>query len=75
MIDRVKRRTKIQKDQQSHVLRVHFQKIIVHDSEQGRFCAMAFAIGRLQLWIDVIADHLTMRLYEHSLFRKLRNIL
>ena len=75
MIDRVECRTKIQKDQQGHVLRVHFQKNIVHDFEQGRLCAMVFTIRRLQFWRDVMGDHLTIRLYEHSLFCKFGNIL
>ena len=75
MINRIKRCTKIQTDQQSHVLRVYLQKNIVQDFEQGRVHAMVFTIRRLQLRIDVIGNHLTMRLYEHSVFSKFGNVL
>ena len=70
MIDRIKHCTKIQKDQQSHVLQVHFQNNIVHDFEKGHLFAVVFTIRQLQLRVDVIGDHLTMRLFEHSLFSK-----
>ena len=44
------------------MLRVHFQKDVVHIFEPGRFSSVMLTIGRLQIRIDFTDDHVLVRL-------------
>ena len=44
------------------MLRVHFQKDVVHIFEPGRFSSVMLTIGRLQIRIDFTDDNVLVRL-------------
>ena len=57
MINCVKCCASIQQDHQGLMLQVHFQEDVVHNFEQGRFSAVILTMGRMQIRIDFMDDH------------------
>ena len=59
------------------MLQVHFQEDVVHNFEQGRFSAAILTMGRLQIRIDFIDDHVLVPFLflNYSLFYELRDVL
>ena len=68
MIKCVKYCASIQQDHQGHMLQVHFQEDVVHNFEQGRFSAVILTIGRLQIRIDFIDDHVLVPFHWNRAF-------
>ena len=68
MINCVKCGASIQQDHQGHMLQVHFQEDVVHNFEQGRFSAAILTMGRLQIRIDFIDDHVLVPFHWNTAF-------
>ena len=55
-------------DHQGHMLQVHFQEDVVYNFEQGRFSAVILTIGRMQIRIDFIDDHVLVPFHWNTAF-------
>ena len=68
MINCVKCGASIQQHHQGHMLQVHFQEDVVHNFEQGRFSTVILTMGRLQVRIDFIDDHVLVPFHWNAAF-------